>query len=83
MNWRLSRLDPDWNWSNAAIIARDWRRLAPVRAYAEAGAIPVEIANESLGKSLSKTLANRIVSGGQLGGYTRVKTTHFGQRCWR
>ncbi|MES0120485.1 UvrD-helicase domain-containing protein [Mesorhizobium sp. C277A] len=28
---RLSRLDPEWSWSRAAIIARDWRRLASVR----------------------------------------------------
>jgi len=32
---RLSRLDPDWNWARAAIIARangdDWRRCAPMR----------------------------------------------------
>ncbi|WP_244665927.1 RecQ family ATP-dependent DNA helicase [Pseudorhizobium halotolerans] len=45
---RLSRLDPEWSWSRAAIIARDWRRLAPVRAYAETLGIPVEMANESL-----------------------------------
>jgi len=45
---RLSRLDPEWSWSRAAIISRDWRRLAPVRAYAEALGIPVEMANESL-----------------------------------
>ncbi|KDB05118.1 helicase [Defluviimonas sp. 20V17] len=45
---RLSRLDPDWNWSRVAIISRDWRRLGPVRAYAEAQGIPVEMANESL-----------------------------------
>jgi ATP-dependent DNA helicase RecQ len=45
---RLSRLDPEWSWARAAIIARDWRRLAPVRAYAEALCIPVEMANESL-----------------------------------
>lgn len=45
---RLSRLDPDWNWARTAIIARDWRRLAPVRANAEAIGIPVEMANESL-----------------------------------
>jgi ATP-dependent DNA helicase RecQ len=45
---RLSRLDPEWSWSRAAIIAREWRRLAPVRAYAEALGIPVEMANESL-----------------------------------
>ncbi|WP_287064167.1 RecQ family ATP-dependent DNA helicase [Mesorhizobium sp.] len=45
---RLSRLDPEWSWSRAAIIARDWRRLASVRAYAETLGIPVEMANESL-----------------------------------
>lgn len=45
---RLSHLDPEWNWSRAAIIAREWRRLVPVRAYAETLGIPVEMANESL-----------------------------------
>ena len=45
---RLSHLDPDWNWSRSAIISRDWRRLGPVRALAEALGIPVEMANESL-----------------------------------
>ncbi len=46
---RLSRLDPDeWNWSRTAIISRDWKGLGPVRAYAEAMGIPVEMANESL-----------------------------------
>lgn len=45
---RLSRLDPNWSWSRAAVISRDWRRLGPVRAYAEAQGIPVEMANESL-----------------------------------
>ncbi len=45
---RLSRLDPDWSWSRAAIISREWKRLAPARAYAEAQGIPVEMANETL-----------------------------------
>lgn len=45
---RLSRLIPDWSWSKAAIISRDWRKLAPVRDYAEALGIPVEVANEQL-----------------------------------
>jgi ATP-dependent DNA helicase RecQ len=45
---RLSRLIPDWTWSRAAIISRDWRKLAPVRDFAEALGIPVEIANEQL-----------------------------------
>jgi ATP-dependent DNA helicase RecQ len=45
---RLSRLDPDFAWSRTAIISRDWRRLGPVRAYAEKLGIAVELANEKL-----------------------------------
>lgn len=45
---RLSRLVPDWSWSRAAIISRDWQKLAPVRDFAEALGIPVEFANERL-----------------------------------
>lgn len=45
---RLSRLIPDWSWSHAAIISRDWRKLVPVRDFAEALGIPVEVANEQL-----------------------------------
>lgn len=45
---RLSRLDPDWSWRRCAVIARDWRRLEPVRAYAEALGIPIDMANETL-----------------------------------
>lgn len=45
---RLAALEAGWNWSRTAVIARNWRQLAPVRAYAEAQGIPVEMANESL-----------------------------------
>jgi len=45
---RLSRLDPDWSWRRCAVIARDWRRLEPVRAYAEALGLPIDMANETL-----------------------------------
>lgn len=45
---RISRLIPDWTWSRAAIISRDWQKLAPVRDFSEALGIPVEIANEQL-----------------------------------
>ncbi|WP_170376892.1 RecQ family ATP-dependent DNA helicase [Ruegeria atlantica] len=45
---RLSRLDPDWTWSRAAIISRDWRKLIPVRDFAENFGIPVEMANENM-----------------------------------
>jgi ATP-dependent DNA helicase RecQ len=45
---RISHLDPDFAWSRCAIISRDWRRLGPVRAYAEQLGLPVEMANEKL-----------------------------------
>ncbi len=45
---RLSKLNPDWSWRRCAVIARDWRRLEPVRAYAEVLGLPVDLANESL-----------------------------------
>ncbi|MCY4448939.1 MAG: RecQ family ATP-dependent DNA helicase [Chloroflexi bacterium] len=43
---RLSGLDPEWNWSTCAVIARQWRYLDPVRALCELEGIPVEMANE-------------------------------------
>lgn len=45
---RLSFLVPDWDWKNAAIVARGWRLLDPVRSYCEALGIPVDMANEAL-----------------------------------
>ncbi len=45
---RISHLDPDFSWSRTAIISRDWRRLGPVRAYAEKLGLQVEMANEKL-----------------------------------
>ena len=47
---RLSLLDPDWTWSSCAVIAREWKYLAPIRAYCELHNIPVQSGNEdSLG----------------------------------
>jgi ATP-dependent DNA helicase RecQ len=43
---RLSRLDLDWEWSRAAVIARHWRELEPVRSACEARGIPVQLATE-------------------------------------
>lgn len=37
---RLSRLDPEWNWSRTAVISRTWHALNAVRAYAEAQGRP-------------------------------------------
>jgi ATP-dependent DNA helicase RecQ len=45
---RLSQLVPDWSWSKAAIIAREWRLLEPVRSYCEARGVPVHLASEGM-----------------------------------
>lgn len=45
---RISKLDPNFRWDRTAIIAREWKRLGPVRAYAEKLDIPVELANEEI-----------------------------------
>ncbi len=44
---RLSTLDPDWQWSRVAVIAREWHYLQPVRAWCELHDIPVQMADES------------------------------------
>ena len=43
---RLSSLDPDWDWSKCAVIAREWSYLEPVRTLCERDGIPVQMANE-------------------------------------
>ena len=43
---RLAGLAADWDWSRCAVIAREWRYLAPVRAFCEAHGIPVQMGNE-------------------------------------
>ena len=43
---RLAGLTPDWDWAKAAVIARDWRFLMPVRSFCEALGIPVQTADQ-------------------------------------
>jgi ATP-dependent DNA helicase RecQ len=42
---RLASLDPEWDWSRAAVIAREWRLLDPVQAFCEAHGIPAQWAD--------------------------------------
>jgi ATP-dependent DNA helicase RecQ len=44
---RLAALDPQWSWSRAAVIAREWQYLEPVRAYCELNGMAVQMADES------------------------------------
>ncbi len=45
---RLSGLTEDWDWSNCAVIAREWKYLDPVRGFCEHHGIPVQLGNEEL-----------------------------------
>ncbi len=43
---RLAELTPDWDWKKAAVIAREWEYLEPLRSYCELQQIPVQMAKE-------------------------------------
>lgn len=45
---RLARVVPNWSWSKAAIVAREWRLLEPVRSYCESRGIPAQLASETM-----------------------------------
>ncbi len=45
---RMSRLDPNWDWSRCAVIARKWESLAPIQSFCEAQNIPVEMARDEI-----------------------------------
>jgi ATP-dependent DNA helicase RecQ len=44
---RMAALDPAWDWCRAAVIARDWKYLEPVRSYCELNGIAVQMADEA------------------------------------
>lgn len=43
---RLAALDPEWDWARVAVIARQWRILAPIQAYCEAHGITAQRADD-------------------------------------
>ena len=45
---RLAGLSEHWDWSNCAVIAREWKYLDPVRAFCEFNGIPAQMANEGI-----------------------------------
>ncbi|MDE2984927.1 MAG: RecQ family ATP-dependent DNA helicase [Gemmatimonadota bacterium] len=45
---RLAALDPDWDWSRCAVMAREWRYLDPVRAFCEAEGIQAQRGDEEI-----------------------------------
>ena len=45
---RLADLEPGWDWSTCAVIAREWKYLEPVRAFCEVHRIPAQMGNEEI-----------------------------------
>ena len=43
---RLAGLNPEWDWSSSAVIARNWGQLDPVRALCQLEEIPVQVSRE-------------------------------------
>ena len=43
---RMAALDPEWDWSRCAVIARNWDSLDPVRALCHLEDIPVQLSRE-------------------------------------
>jgi ATP-dependent DNA helicase RecQ len=44
---RLASLDAQWDWRRAAVIAKEWKYLDPVRSYCELHNIPAQMAQEA------------------------------------
>ena len=45
---RLAALASDWDWSHCAVIAREWKYLAPVRAFCETYGVPSQMGDEEI-----------------------------------
>ena len=45
---RLAERSPEWDWSRCAIIAREWKFLAPVQAFCVAEGIPAQMGDEEI-----------------------------------
>ena len=45
---RLAALTPDWDWSRCAVLAREWKYLAPVRAFCETHGVPAQMGDEEI-----------------------------------
>ena len=45
---RLAERSPEWDWSRCAIIAREWKFLAPVQAFCMAKSIPAQMGDEEI-----------------------------------
>ena len=45
---RLKDLSSDWDWSRCAIVGREWKDVAPARAFCEANDIPAQMGTDEI-----------------------------------
>ena len=45
---RLAKRSPEWDWSRCAVIAREWKYLAPAQAFCMAKKIPAQMGDEEI-----------------------------------
>ena len=74
---RLSRLDPDWQWSRCAIIARNWADLDPVRSACMVHEIPVQSAREELSSFWRARETRKFLTKLETSGSTTVETSEI------
>ncbi len=71
---RLSALDPDWQWSRCAVIARNWADLDPARSACMAHGIPVQSAREELSSFWRARETQRFLRTLESGAPTTIET---------
>ena len=78
---RLSELDPDWQWSRCAVIARNWADLDPVRSACMLYSIPSQSAREELSSFWRARETQKLLSALEANGTTAIETREI--RCYR
>ena len=74
---RLSRFDPDWQWSRCAIIARNWVDLDPVRSACMVHGIPVQSAREELSSFWRARETQKFLTNLEASGSTAIETAEI------
>ena len=74
---RLSKLDPDWQWSRCAIIARNWVDLDPVRSACVVHGIPVQSAREELSSFWRARETRKFLTTLEGAGSTTIETSEI------
>ncbi|MDE0263116.1 MAG: RecQ family ATP-dependent DNA helicase [Bryobacterales bacterium] len=71
---RLAALDPGWQWSRCAIVARHWADLHPARSACMGHGIPVQSAREELSSFWRARETQRLLRALESGDSTTIET---------